>query len=117
AQGKGALETWSAQFVDSSHPALYFEHEGDRAAGGAMIWLDALDDDALYVVELHLSVLEGAVEIGVSDMSCTLSPAQGLDHHARVLLDRPSRGAALLTLRPVDVRDWAIYEVRVRRLS
>ncbi len=115
--GRAALQTWEVHFSEPAQPALYFENHGARAGGGAMIWFESLDEDALYQIELQLSVLDGAIEIGSSDMSCTLSPAQGLDHRAHLLLDRPSGGAALLTLRPVDVRDWALYEVRVRKLS
>ena len=72
---------------------------------------------SLPATDSRPEVGSSAIEIGSSDMSCTLSPAQGLDHRAHLLLDRPSGGAALLTLRPVDVRDWALYEVRVRKLS
>ncbi len=115
--GRAALQTWEVHQSEPAQPALYFENQGARAGGGAMVWFEGLDEDALYQVELHLSVLEGAIEIGSSDLSCTLSPAQGLDHRAHLLLDRPCGGAALLTLRPVDVRDWALYEVRVRKLS
>ena len=82
-----------------------------------MIWLETLDPEGLYVIELSLSVLDGAVEIGSSNGPCTRSAAQGIDHRVYMVVDRPALGAELLTLRPVAVRDWAFYEARVRRLS
>jgi hypothetical protein len=114
--GKGELHSWAVHSEEPGHPALYFDREGELASGGLMFWLHGLDTCGRYVVELHLSVLEGAIEIGTSTGPCIISAAQGLDHRVRLVLDSPCFGAALLTLRPVAVRDWAFYELRVRAL-
>lgn len=117
-EGKGHIDGWRIVAYHPTAPALYFDYDPrtEFAIGGLNIWLDGLEPAGIYLVEISLSVLGGAIRVGASDAPHAISPAQGLDHKILVTIVEPGQAISLIGLEPIEVTSWAFFDARIARL-
>ncbi|MEZ4382423.1 MAG: hypothetical protein R3A79_13815 [Nannocystaceae bacterium] len=120
--GRGHLDAWGVLSFHPTGPSFHFDYSTTKkeAIGGVEIWLDGLESDGIYLVEISLAVIGGTIRVGASDAPHLLSPAQGLDHKILVTILDPTYDISLITLEPYSgsgVQAWTFYEARIRRIN
>jgi hypothetical protein len=118
--GRGHIDAWQIISFHPTGPGIHFNYSSTKkeAIGGVDIWLDGLESDGIYLVEISLAVLGGTMRVGASDAPHVLSPAQGLDHKILVTIMDPTYDISLITVEPESgVQAWTFYEARIRRIN
>ena len=118
--GRGNIDAWQIIGFHPTGPGIHFNYSSTKkeAIGGVDIWLDGLESDGIYLVEISLAVLGGTMRVGASDAPHVLSPAQGIDHKILVTIMDPTYDISLITVEPESgVQAWSFYEARIRRIN
>ncbi len=112
-EGRGRLLGTEIQVYSPETPSLWFKYK----AGKVEIWLDNLDLEASYMVEIHLAASGGSVLIGASDSPNFEVQAGGPDQRIFVFISDLTYDISLVTIDGRQADSLGFYEATIWQIE